>query len=167
MFPIPKKEDPMMESRKPEGPAALRRLDPSVLERLPPAVKKALQSVTEAEWPKMKVVIVACEPAGDLAELIPEMNRVMQICPTILSNREWRGEISRDQSDQAYGRLHDSVHGVRQAMYAILHLAGFRPQSRAARREAVPPPGKPASLSEKPSQDPALPSGGPRKGESR
>jgi hypothetical protein len=56
--------------------------------------------------------------------MLPEMHRVMKICPPKLVGRVRKREITGDELDQGYRQLHDAIHGVRQAMYALLHLAG-------------------------------------------
>jgi hypothetical protein len=130
-------EDRMTEPKKSEGMSAGKAPDLTLLDRLPAAAKKFLLATPENDWPKLRLVICGCEPAGDLMELVSEMNRVMQICPGIISAREWKGQLARSTGDKAYCRLHDAVHGVRQALHEILHRAGLLEavQPRPARPE--------------------------------
>ena len=107
------------------------------LSKLPPALRRLLASTPEKEWTKLRVFLVGSPEEGELVEMLPELGRVMKYCPAKLVGRVGRREISGEQLDRAYTQLHDSLHGVREAIHALLHLAGFqdfRPQG-----EPVPP----------------------------
>jgi hypothetical protein len=116
----------MNELRKSEGSVGQKSPEATLLDRLPAAAKKFLVATGQSDWPKLRLILCGCEPAGDLIELASEMNRAMQICPPIISTREWKGQLARGTGDKAYCRLHDAVHGVRQAVHEILHLAGLQ-----------------------------------------
>jgi len=103
------------------------------LTKMPSALRKLLASTPEKDWPKLRAYMIECEEAGELLDLVPEMNRVMKACNARIMARVGRREITADQLDKAYTQLHDSMHGVRHALQAILHLAGF---------EDVRPPGE-------------------------
>ncbi len=118
-------EDHMAEPKKSEGTATSKAPEAALLDRLPATAKKFLLATGENDWPQLRLILCGCEPAGDLIELASEMNRAMQICPPIISTREWNGQLARGTGDKAYCRLHDAVHGVRQALHEILHLAGL------------------------------------------
>lgn len=100
--------------------------DVAATQKLPPAIRKVLASTLEKDWPKLRVLQIESEEAGELVDMLPEMNRVMKYCPARLMGRVGRREITADQLDKAYTQLHDSLHGVRQALHALLHLAGFQ-----------------------------------------
>ena len=101
-------------------------LDRATLERLPAAVRMLIQATPVREWPRIRACLVESQEEGDLAEILPEMNRVMRICPAKLVGLVQKREITGDELDQGYMKLHDAIHGVRQALYGLLHLAGYR-----------------------------------------
>ena len=113
--------------------------------KLPSALRKLLKATPEEDWPKLRAYLVECEEAGELLDLLPEMTRVMKTCPAKIMGRLGRREISTDQAAKAYTQLHDSMHGVRQALQEILHLAGF---------EDVRPPAEPDPAENAGTQDP-------------
>jgi hypothetical protein len=114
-------------------------------QKLPSSVRKLLAATPEKDWPRLRVFLTESEEAGELLDLLPEMNRVMRTCPARIMGRVGRREITADQLDQAYTQLHDSMHGVRQALQAILHLAGF---------EDVRPPGEGGPMGKAGASDP-------------
>jgi hypothetical protein len=100
--------------------------DASALAPLPPALRRLLLSTPEKDWPKLRAFRIESQEEGDLVEMLPELGRVMKYCPAKLVGRVGRREISGEQLDRAYTQLHDSLHGVRQAIQGLLHLAGFQ-----------------------------------------
>lgn len=113
----PSKEDPS---------AAARTLEAAIADRLSAADRKLLQATPAKSWPKLRIVFIGCEEAGELVELIPEMNRVMKTCPAMILSRAHKGEITQAQGTEGYAQLHDSVNSVRNAQNTMLYLAGFR-----------------------------------------
>lgn len=96
------------------------------LQKLPAALRRLLVTTPDKEWPKIRAFLIESEEEGELVEMLPEINHVMKLCPAKLMGRVGRREISADQLDKAYTQFHDSIHAVRQALYALLELAGFR-----------------------------------------
>jgi len=132
---VPKSPDPEFPGRAPEDTGAAK------LEAL---VRKVLASTPEKDWVRIRAVLVQSEVAGELLDLLPEMNRVMKVCPARLMGRVSRRELAAEQVDRAYTELHDSLHGVRRSLHSLLHLAGvsdLRPQGDPAPRETGGPPG--------------------------
>jgi len=111
--------------------------------KLSPALRKLLAATSEKEWPKVRGFLVESQEENELLDLLPELGRVMKYCPAKLMGRVGRREITGEQLDRAYTQLHDSLHGVRQAIHELLHLAGF--QDYRPREEATPPPAKPGA----------------------
>jgi hypothetical protein len=123
-------------------------------QKLPSALRKLLASTPEKDWPRLRGFLIECEEAGELVDLIPEMTRVMKTCPARIMGRVGRREITADQLDKAYTQLHDSMHGVRQALHELLHLAGFedvRPP------EGTNPAGQPGAPDPEPLTEPRAP----------
>ena len=116
----------IMEPRKPEAvvpaPSASAPTNPP----LPVSIRQLLGATPLADWPKIRAFLAESEEELELIELLPLIHRVMMQGPSRLMGRIWKREISVDQPDRAYSRLHDSIHGVRQAALALLELAGFR-----------------------------------------
>jgi hypothetical protein len=129
---------------------------PAVLEthgaqKLPTSFRKLLATTPEKEWPKIRAFLIESEEAGELVDMLPDMTRVMKYCPARLMGMVGKRQITGEQLDKAYTQLHDSLHGVRQALYTLLHLAGLletRPEVGAASRTPAeasePEPGPPA-----------------------
>jgi len=137
---LPKTAESVMPGTAPE---------PGALTKLPSALRKLLVATPEKDWPKLRGFLVECEEAGDLLDLVPEMTRVMKTCPAKIMGRVGRREISSAQAEKAYTQLHDSMHGVRQALQEILHVAGFEdvrppavpdPAGKAGAPDPEPPP---------------------------
>lgn len=114
-------------------------LEALVADRLSVADRKFLSATPMKSWPKVRLVFVACEEAGELVELISEMNRVMLTCPAIIMSRTGKGELGRDQGTDGYAQLHDSIHSVRNAQHAMLLLAGKKVPEPLAAKAAVTP----------------------------
>ena len=113
------------------------------VQKLPSALRKLLLSTPEKDWPKLRAFLIECEQASELVDLVPEMNRVMKTCNARIMARVGRREVAADQLDKAYTQLHDSMHGVRHALQAILHLAGFedvRPPAETDPTDTAGPP---------------------------
>ena len=105
----------------PEGESA-----PANPDRIPSAVQKIMLATPQKEWPKIRGFLIESEEEGELVEMLPEMKRAMKACLPKLVARVRRKEITGDDLDRGYQQLHDAIHGVRQAMYALLHLAGYK-----------------------------------------
>jgi hypothetical protein len=101
-------------------------VDPGCLERLPASVRKLVLATPEKEWSKIRAHLVESEEEGELVEMLPDMNRVMSVCPKKLLKRVLRRELSAQDFDQGFRKLHDALHGVRQAIYAILQQSGCK-----------------------------------------
>lgn len=105
-------------------------------DRIPAAVLKLMQATPKKEWTKIRAFLIGSEEEGELVEMLPEVNRVMRVCPPKLVGRVRKHEITGDQLDQGYQHLHDAIHGVRQALYALLVLAGFKdPEKKDSKHE--------------------------------
>jgi len=131
-----KLEEPMTNLKSPEPSAVPGGPDAAGAQKLPPGVRKLVASTPEKEWPKIRAFLIESEEEGELVDMLPEMNRVMKYCPARLMGRVGKREITGDQLDKAYTQLHDSLHGVRQALHTLLHLAGF--MDVRLREEALP-----------------------------
>ncbi|HEV3029373.1 MAG TPA: hypothetical protein VG457_17470 [Planctomycetota bacterium] len=116
----------LMETEKPDAGSLPKLQDIPATPKLPLAIWRLLGATPETEWPKIRAFLVGSEEELELVDMLPEINRVMNQCPSKLMGRIWKREISIDQPDRAYIQLHDSIHGVRQAAEAVLELAGFR-----------------------------------------
>jgi len=114
-----------MEAKKPDAGAPGRPPEIPATQKLPLAIQRLLEATPENDWPRIRAFLVESEEELELVDLLPEINRVMKQCPGKLMGRIWKREIQADQPDPAYTRLHDSIHGVRQAAEALLELAGF------------------------------------------
>src|SRR5258708_7242568 len=130
----------------------------SGVERIPAAVHKLMQTTPKKEWPKIKAFLIGSEEEGELVEMLPEVNRVMRVCPPKLVGRVRKHEITGDQLDQGYQQLHDAIHGVRQALYALLVLAGFKdPEKKDFKTpEASPAAAMPAEDLARPGRAPGV-----------
>lgn len=95
-------------------------------DRIPQAVQKMMESTPRKLWSKIRAILIESEEEGELVEMLPEMNRVMKVCPPKLLGLVRKRKLTGAALDQGYTQLHDALHGVRQAMYALLHLAGYR-----------------------------------------
>ncbi len=161
----------MTEPKKAEAPS-LQKLEEGVPDKIPAAVKKLMLATPRKDWPKIRALLVESEEEVELVELLAEMNRVMKICPGKLVGRVRKHEITGDQLDQGYTQINDAINGVEQALYALLHLAGYKDfrlpeDSSAAAAPEMSKPGSEASdrlLKEepppiKPARAPALAAG--------
>jgi hypothetical protein len=119
-------ENPMTAPKKTEGALAEKDSQSLPPDRLPAALRKMLQATPKNDWSKIRAFFVESEEEGELVEMLPEMNRVMKVCPPKLVGRVLKHEITGDELEKGYMQLHDAIHGVRQALYALLHLAGYR-----------------------------------------
>lgn len=120
------------------------------LSKFSPGVRKLLASTPEAEWPHIRAFLIESEEEGELLDLVPGVNRVMKYCPPMMMGRVGKREIEPDMLDLAYGLFHESIHGLRSAVFALLDLAGCRdyrslagpavPRPRSSPRNSQPPP---------------------------
>ncbi|HLY76244.1 MAG TPA: hypothetical protein VKU80_19240 [Planctomycetota bacterium] len=109
-------------------------------DRIPASVLRLMQTTPRKEWSKIKAFFIESEEEGELFEMLPEVNRVMKVCPPKLVGRVRKHQITGDQLDQGYQLLHDAIHGVRQALYALLILAGFKdPEKKESKSEEAAP----------------------------
>jgi hypothetical protein len=112
------------ESALPEKPAP-----PVGPDRIPPAVRKVMESTAPKLWPKLRAYVIGSEEEGELIEMLPEMHRVMTMVPPKLLGLIRKRKLTAEAYTHGFAQLHDSLHGVRQAMYALLHLAGYKVDS--------------------------------------
>lgn len=114
---------------------------------LPPALQSMLAALPVESWPKIRIVLVETEEEGELVELLPDLKRAMMFCPPRLVTRQKAGELEVGMFDRCYARLHEALHGVREAVSTILDLGGLRARERAGQtpRGAAPPAGPPNS----------------------
>ena len=134
--------------------------DASFQFKVSPAIRKLLASTPEKDWPRIRAFLVESEEEGELVDMLPEVNRVMKVCPARLMGRVGKREITADQLDKAYTLLHDSIHGVRQALHSPLHLAGVggpRPTDSRPSAGDVPPGRKESAPAAKPAAAPLAP----------
>jgi len=147
-------EDTAMTPKSLELGASPAALETVGAQKLPTSLRRLLATTPEKEWPKIRAFLIESEEAGELVDMLPDMTRVMKYCPQRLMGMVGKRQISGEQIDKAYTQLHDSLHGVRQALHTLLHLAGLletRPEVGAASRtpneardpEPVPPAGTP------------------------
>lgn len=140
-------------SNDPEVPG--RELQISNVGRIPASVLKLIQGTPKKEWSRIRAYLVGSDEEGQLIDMLPEMNRVMSICLPKLIGRVRKHEITGDQLDQSYQQLHDAINGVRQAIYALLILAGFKDP------EKKDPKTPESAAATKPAEDPARPGKAP------
>ena len=160
----------MTEPKKAEAPS-LQKLEEGVPDKIPAAVKKLMLATPRKDWPKIRALLVESREEEELWELLAEMHRVMKVCPAKLIGRVRKHEITGGQLDQGYTEINDAINGVEQALYALLHLAGYKDfrlpeDSIAAGEPETPEPGREACdrlLKEdppvKPARAPALAAG--------
>lgn len=134
-----------------------RELQISNVGRIPASVLKLIQATPKKEWSKIRAYLIGSEEEGELIEMLPEVNRVMSVCLPKLIGRVRKHEITGDQLDQGYQQLHDAIHGVRQALYALLILAGFKdPEKKDFKTpESTPAAAMPAEDLTRPGKAPA------------
>jgi|SRR5579863_8183538 len=95
--------------------------------RLPPALQSVLSALPEESWHRIRVLLIRSQEEGDLVDLCPDLYRVMTLCPPRLVTRARAGEIRFEEFDLGYARLHEAIHGVREALSCLLDLAGLGP----------------------------------------
>lgn len=117
-----------------------------LLSRLPAGLRRLLRQTPEREWSRIRTFLVESQEEGDLAELLPEVNRAMRICPGKMIARIRAQEITGQEVDEVYRKLHEAIHAVRQAVYRVYALAGVSPRR-----------GAPEVPTEKHSEMPATP----------
>jgi len=135
-------------SNHPEVPG--RELQISSIGRIPVSVLKVIQATPKKDWSRIRAYLVGSDEEGQLIDMLPDVNRVMSICLPKLIGRVRKHEIRGDQLDQAYQQLHDAISGVRQAIYALLLLAGFKDPEK---KDPKAPESAPVAA--KPAEDPA------------
>ena len=123
--------------------------------KLPLSLRKLLRALPEREWYRIRSFIVESNEVGELVDVIPQANRAMETCPGRMIHRIRTKEITGQQVDEVYNGLHDAIHGVRQAVQRIFHLAGLQPtRPRVSRdvEESEQPAGEeePAAVGPKP-----------------
>lgn len=128
-----------------------RELQVSNAGRIPASVHKLIQTTPKKEWSKIRAYLVGSDEEGELIEMLPIVNRVMTVCLHKLVGRVRKHEITAKQLDQGYQQLHDAIHGVRQVLYALIILAGFKDPEK---KESQTP--EPAPEASKPAEAPTL-----------
>jgi hypothetical protein len=117
-----------------------RELQISNVGKIPASVLKLIQTTPKKEWSKIRAYQIGSEEEGELIEMLPAVNRVMTVCIPKLVGRVRKHEIKGDQLDQAYQQLHDAIHGLRQTLYALIILAGFKdPEKKESKPEESAP----------------------------
>lgn len=96
-------------------------------ERIPPGIRRILSALPERDWYRLRTFVVESGEEGQLADLLPRVKRAMSICPPRMISRIRGREITGEAVDQVYSRLHEAIHGVRQAVLAVFDLAGVAP----------------------------------------
>lgn len=117
----------MPENKKPSAPPGetpLHSLPEAVpVERLSLSLKNLLRTLPEHEWNQIRAFRVESDEEGQLLEMVPRVNRAMKICPGQVIRRLNMKKITAQEIDEAYNRLHDALHGVRQALQELFKLA--------------------------------------------
>lgn len=117
-----------------------RELQISNVGRIPASVHKLIQATPKKEWSKIRAYLIGSEEEGELIEMLPVVNRVMTICLHKMAGRVRKHEITGDQLDEGYQQLHDAIHGLRQKLYALIILAGFKdPEKKDSKPEETAP----------------------------
>lgn len=106
------------------------------LDRLPAGIRRLVTTFPQREWYKLRSFLIESEEEGDLAEMLPQANRAMKICPNKIVRRIRLREITGEQVDEAYNRLHDAIHGVRKAFHELFRLSGM--SEKPPRRDVRP-----------------------------
>jgi hypothetical protein len=78
------------------------------------------------KWPQLRALRIESPEEDEYVNLLSEMNWVMKHCQVKILGRVDRREIRDVEMDRAFARLHSALHGVRHALQALFHLAGFR-----------------------------------------
>lgn len=93
-----------------------------LVKQLPTALRQLLLNTPERLWHRLRGYHIETEVEGELIELLPDLWRAMMRHPDTLSARINRGELPPEVFDQAFGRVHDSIHGVKDALQELEEL---------------------------------------------
>ena len=139
----------MPENKKPSAPPGgtpAKPLPETVpVKKLSGDLKRLLEALPERHWNQIRAFHVESDEEGQILAMVPLMSRAMKICPTQVIRRLKLKEITAQELDEAYGKLHDAIHGLRQALHELFNLAAAvkgRPgnPNGPARAGAVKPP---------------------------
>jgi len=135
----------MPELKKPEptvGSAPAKPLLETVpVGKLSGGLKKLLVTLPERDWMQIRAFHVESDEEGQLLDMVPSVNRAMKVCPSQVIRRLRMKEITAQELDEAYNKLHDAIHGLRQALQELFKLAAVpheRPGNENDRAKAAP-----------------------------
>jgi len=86
-------------------------------------LKRLLEALPERHWNQIRAFHVESDEEGQILATVPLMHRAMKICPSQVIRRLKLKEITAQELDEAYGKLHDAIHGLRQALHELFNLA--------------------------------------------
>ena len=127
--------------KSPAGAEAPRPENLIPIAKLSAGLRRLLESMPEREWYRIRSFLIQTDEEGQLAEMLPLTRRAMEICPPKVIARIRAKEITGNQVDDGYRKLHESIHGVREALLHLFELAGVsldRPVRRPYARKAGP-----------------------------
>lgn len=111
--------------------------------KLSAGLRRLLESLPERDWYRIRSFHIQSDEEGQLAEMLPLMRRAMEICPPKVIARIRAKEITGNQVDDGYRKLHESIHGVREALLHLFELSGISLDTPARRpyTRKIPPEG--------------------------
>ena len=114
--------------------------------KLSAGLRRLLESLPEREWYRIRAFHIQSDEEGQLAEMLPLIRRAMEACPPKVIARILSKEITGSQVDDGYRKLHESIHGVREALLHLFEISGIsldaparRPYTRKIPAEGVQP----------------------------
>lgn len=109
--------------------------------KLSAGLRRLLESLPEREWYRIRAFHIQSDEEGQLAEMLPLIRRAMEACPPKVIARIRAKEITGNQVDDGYRKLHESIHGVREALLHLFELSGISLDAPARRpyTRKIPP----------------------------
>lgn len=133
--------------KSPAGAAAPQSLSMIPVAKLSAGLRRLLETMPERDWYRIRSFLIQTDEEGQLAEMLPLMRRAMESCPPKVIARIRAKEITGNQVDDGYRKLHEAIHGVREALLHLFELSGIsldgpvrRPYVRKAAPEAPKAP---------------------------
>ncbi|HXG63419.1 MAG TPA: hypothetical protein VNO22_18755 [Planctomycetota bacterium] len=111
-------------------------------DKLPPGLRRLLENVPERDWPRIRAFHIQTDEEAELAATLPLARRAIELCPPKMIARIRAKEITGTQVDEAYRKLHDSIHAVREALLQLFEIAGvpLDPSGRRPYTRKIPAP---------------------------